>query len=142
MSEWKFRRNEVIRHKDDGYLYHVKHRYECVDTGDRKYQLWDATHTADKTVHADDAEGWDDYDGEYESTGVVMNAKPAVRFGCRINGVLAGPKSVDYWRGNECSHDYPCRECGAPDRNVDILVAEGYVLTDCRECDNWDCVEA
>ena len=136
-SDWKFDHNEVLL-DEEGYMWHVMHRRECIDCdNDRRYELADATHTQYKTVHADDAEGWKGITAKYESAGWECVGKPAVKRGVRINGALADPQSIPFWRGNSCQHEYPCPECGADCESVDILMTKTHLLTECRECHHW-----
>ena len=137
MSEWKFDANEVLR-DSDGYLWHVMKRYEDIDGKSRLYELADATHTEYRNVNAEDVEEWEHHQGKYESDGWSCKTKPAVKRGIRMNGVLADPQSVEYWRGSGCIHSYPCSSCEAENEDVDVCTTRNYVLTDCRECDNWE----
>jgi len=137
---WKFGNNEVLRNQDNEW-WHVIHRRQCVDCDDREYVLADATHTDYKTLHADDVEGWDSYDGLFESDGWETTFKPASVNGYRVNGVLCGPKHIAHYRGNECHHDRKCPECGADGMGeIDVIVdyEDAEVLQVnlyCRLCD-------
>jgi len=132
MSDWKFAKDEVVSDRD-GQWWHIMDRYESIDSDRRKYHIADATHTEYKDVVAEDMEDF----GDWSSEGWSCICKPAAKRGVRINGVLAEPSSIPYWRGNECKHDYPCGSCGAPCERVDILMTRTHVLTECRECGEW-----
>jgi len=143
MTNWKFGKNEVLVR--DNEWWHVRHRRQCVDCEDREYVLADATHTDYKTLHADDVEGWDGYEGLFESDGWETTHKPASVNGYRVNGVLCGPEGLNHRQGQECVHERECPNCGADGMGeIDIIHAiEDKEVVDtqceCRECETvWE----
>jgi len=139
-SDWQFNKNEVLEN-DNGDWWHVVNRLESVDGPSRYYVLEDATHTERQQLHKDDVEG---ELGMFESCGWDTNTKPATENGFRVNGVLCGPNSIDYWRGNACTHDAACQHCGSDGRDeIDIIhdiknreVQSSHYI--CRECgEQW-----
>lgn len=52
--DWWAENNEVIRRERDGKLFHVLGRFENVDTGRRRYELHDDTHTTREYWAAED----------------------------------------------------------------------------------------
>lgn len=63
---WWVERDEVIRSKHDGELYHVLARFEDVDRGYRKYEIHDDEHRTQEYWHAEDVRN------VFEKTGVVV----------------------------------------------------------------------
>lgn len=144
MTNWKFDHNEVLL-DDENRWWHVLERFESVDSDTRRYSLADATHTEYKILIADDVEGWEGYDGMFESAGWTTDTKPAAVNGFRVNGALCGPESIDFWKDNECVHDRICVHCGEESkRGIDIIHSfeDGELhntMLECRSCGNcWE----
>jgi len=143
MTEWLFDYNEVLE-DSDGYWWHVVDRLESIDGTKKQYELADATHTEYKTLHKLDVEGLESEDPMFESCGWSTDTKPAAENGFRVNGVLCGPGSIDYWRDGKCVHSAACPECSADGKaEIDIIhdienrevQATQYI---CRECgEQW-----
>jgi len=140
MTDWLFDYNEVLE-DDDGYWWHVVDRLKSIDGNKKQYELADATHTEYKTLHKDDVEG---ELGMFDSLGWSVVGKPAAENGFRVNGVLCGPGSIEYWRDRDCLHEAECEQCGANGKaEIDIihdiecreLQSSQYI---CRECgEQW-----
>lgn len=64
--DWWSEKDEVLRRKRDGELFHVLGRLENVDTGTRKYELHDDTHTTSEYWAAEDVQEC------FEKTGAVV----------------------------------------------------------------------
>lgn len=138
MSDWKFDHNEVLV-DDEGYWWHVRHRFVCEDTGTRLYYLEDGTHTGDQHVSAQYAE--DDRRERFRSIGWRTDTKPAFEHGLRVNGMLTEPRNVPIWFGNACRSSYRCPSCGEHTTgDADVIVSYesrevGHVTVRCRACD-------
>lgn len=137
MTDWKFRKNEVLKHTETGDWWHVLGRYEEIDSGERRYRLADATHTEyQEAMHAEDVEDI------FETAGWTTATKPAAANGYRVNGVLTEPSSVDLWRGTKCVHEYTCPECGEDGyAEIDVIhkIRSGGVqetTLKCRSCNH------
>jgi hypothetical protein len=118
MTEWLFDYNEVLE-DSDGYWWHVVDRLESIDGNKKQYELADATHTEYKTLHKDDVEG---ELGMFESCEWHTRTKPATENGFRVNGILCGPKQIDFWKDGDCIHEYECPDCGADGkREIDVI---------------------
>lgn len=83
--EWFFGPAEVVQNRRTGQYHHVGARFIQVDTGERFYRIWDATHTSRWTVWEGDAKA------DFAPVRVQMTLKPAAVFGKRVGGILAGP---------------------------------------------------
>lgn len=140
MSNWKYDHHEVLR-DTDGYWWHIANRYECRDTGERLYYLWDGTHTGDRYESADHLEG-EMYRDEppYESLGWTASVKPAAVNGYRVNGMLSEPENLPRWLGNSCVSDHDCPSCGeGTEQSADYVVSFAdlnveYVEIRCGAC--------
>jgi hypothetical protein len=120
-SDWQFDHYGVL--VDDGERWwHVTGRFERADSGARYYRLQDGTHTNERWVHADDAEGAIG-DGQFESLGWSTRTKPASQRGFRVNGVLCEPARVLGWLGQSCASDHECESCGESTKEgADIIL--------------------
>ena len=136
MSDWKHERNDVLI-DENGRWWHVFHRYECRDTGDRMYHLWDATHTGDDIVNAEYLE---DSRSEFTAAGWRTDTKPAHENGYRVNGVLTEPTGRERWLGNAVVFDHDCPNCGESTKDdADVIVnlvkrQRQDIWIDCRAC--------
>ena len=54
--EWWAEQGHVLKKSKSGDYWHVTGRFEDVDDGTRKYELWDDTHTVREYWHAEDVE--------------------------------------------------------------------------------------
>lgn len=139
MTNWKFDYNEVLL-DDENRWWHVLERFESVDSDERRYRLADATHTEYKMLSADDVEGWEGYDGMFESAGWSTDTKPAAANGFRVNGTLCGPAEIQFWKDGRCIHEHTCPHCGEESkRGIDIIHSFedcelNKTMLECREC--------
>jgi len=133
---WHFQQNEVLEDKN-GQWWHIIHRRKCVDCGQRKYELADASHTEYTTLHAGDLEGLESEDPLMESLGWTTKTKPAAEAGFRVNGVLCGPSEVEHYKDNQCFHEHTCPECDEDSKDgIDIIHSHenGEVQATTLEC--------
>lgn len=139
-SSWRFDEYEVIKPREgEKEWWHIYQRFMDIDSGERYYKIYDATHS--------DWEHWNAFELEdiYESARWKCRTKPAAKRGWRVNGHLCGPSTFDYWKGTACRHDYECPECGeSSDAGLDIIIQlsgdKHHTKIVCRKCSNewWD----
>jgi hypothetical protein len=78
--DWYAQEGEVLRRKRDGELFHVTSRLEDIDNGDRRYEMWDDTHTTKDVWYVEDVRNG------FEKTDVVVlhGHKPLQRLDGRL----------------------------------------------------------